>query len=490
MHRYVLTAALVTAAVVLLATAAGQASGGSATSLYIVQFAGKPLATYTGGVPGFDATAPAKGERIDTHTDNAKGYSHHLANRQDAVLATAGVSAAKTVYTYTTALNGAAIQLTEQQAAKLAGTPGVVMVWKDTIQTIQTAPTATAPPGPHGPPGPPAAEPQPPTPEFLGLTGQKGVWKKQFHEASHAGEGIIIADLDTGFWPENPSFAALPGQRPDDAKIAAKFHGTCDTGGESPVTCNNKVLGARWYNASHLDTANPGEFSSPRDYDGHGSHTASTAAGDPVEGIINGGSVGPLEDMAPAARLSIYKVLYENAANTQASGSTADIVAAINDAVNDGADIINFSIGDNVDGFGADELAFLNAAAAGVFVSAAAGNAGPGASTIDNAMPWETTVAAGTFDEGYSTTVTLGNGASYTGVGLGAAVPSSPLLDSVDAGKAGADPLQVELCFSGTLDPAKVAGKIVLCRRGTNARIDKSLAVKQAGGVGMILYNV
>ena len=93
-------------------------------------------------------------------------------------------------------------------------------------------------------------------------------------------------------------------------------------------------------------------------------------------------------------------------------------------------------------------------------------------------------------------TVTLGNGAVYTGVGLGAAVPSSPLILSTNAGLAGADPAAVSLCFSSgwagapQLDPAKVAGKIVQCDRGVNDRVDKSLAVKEAGGVGMILTNV
>ena len=472
MHRGLWSVALLIAAgVVLFATAAGQAGGVSAESLYIVQFAGQPLATYAGGVSGFAATTPAKGHRINTHTANAAGYSSYLAGRQHVVLANAGIAADKVVYSYTTALNGMAVELTSKQAATLAGTPGVLGVWQNRIQTIQTAP-------------------QPPTPAFLGLTGANGVWQKQFGGDAHAGQGIIIGDIDTGFWPENPSFAALPEPRADDAIIAAKFHGICDTSGEDPVTCNNKVIGARFYDSAGLSTVNPGEFSSPRDFDGHGSHTASTAAGDPVEGTINGADVGPLEGMAPAARLSIYKVLYENASDTTAQGSEADIVAAINQAIEDGVDVINFSVGDNVDTFGPEELAFLNAAASGVFVSAAAGNAGPGASTVDNAMPWETTVAAGSFDQSFPKTVTLGNGATYTGVGRGAGVGSSPLIDSVDAGASGADPTAVELCFSGgNLDPAKVAGKIVLCKRGLNARIDKSLAVEEAGGVGMILYN-
>ena len=247
---------------------------------------------------------------------------------------------------------------------------------------------------------------------------------------AQAGAGVIIGDIDTGFWPENPSFAAFSGDGPKAGEIQKKFHGICDTSGEDPVTCNNKVIGARYFDAAGLSHANPGEFTSPRDYDGHGSHTASTAAGQPVEATIKGSDAGPLEGMAPAARLSIYKVLYENATNTQSTGGSVDIVAAINDAVNDGVDVINYSVGDNVDTFGPEEFAFLNAAAAGVFVSAAAGNAGPGAGTVDSAMPWETTVAAGTFDRQWQKTVTLGNGTTYHGVGVGPAVPSSPLIDS------------------------------------------------------------
>ena len=498
MRRYLLPVALLAAAAgVLLVAAAGQASGRSSTSLYIVQFAGKPLATYSGGVRGFRATRPVKGARINTHTFNANRYRNYLTNRQHTVLSRSGI-VSRPVYRFTTVLNGVVLTMTAQQASKLRGTPGVAMVEKNRIFTIKTSSgnKPDAPQASHGPPGSPDSGPQPPTPAFLGLTGADGVWQKQFGGDTEAGAGVIVGDIDTGFWPENPSFAAFPGQGPAAGIIKKKFHGTCDTTGEDPVSCNNKVIGARYFDAAGLSTANPGEFTSPRDYDGHGSHTASTAAGQPVQATINGSDAGPLEGMAPGARLSIYKVLYENAANTQASGSSADINAAVEAAVNDGVDVINFSIGDNVDTFGSTEFAFLNAAAAGVFVSAAAGNAGPGASTIDNAMPWETTDAAGTFDESFPMTVTLGNGSSYQGVGRGSGVGSSPLIDSVNAGVSGANPINVELCFStasngGTpaLDPTKVAGKIVLCKRGTNARVDKGLAVKEAGGVGMILYN-
>src|SRR5205085_125445 len=92
-------------------------------------------------------------------------------------------------------------------------------------------------------------------------------------------------------------------------------------------------------------------------------------------------------------------------------------------------------------------------------------------------------------DRGAAKSVTLGNGKTYTGVGQGPAVPDAPLVDSVNAGLAGAEAERVELCYPGALDPAKVKGRIVLCRRGVNPRTDKSIAVRDAGGVGMVLYN-
>lgn len=425
--------------------------------LYIVQMVGDPLATAA-------ATKPVPGHKLDARSSTARAYKSQLKSKQDKALSRAKVTSSKVVYHYDTALNGVAVNLTAQQATTLAKDPSVLNMWKNQIVSVAT----------------------PPTPKFLGLTGNGGVWKQQFGSDTNAGNGIIIGDLDTGYWPESPSFAALHEPRSDDATIAAKWQGICDP----QVTCNNKVIGARWYDSGGLASVNPGEHHSPRDYDGHGSHTASTAAGNHIQNAtINGANVGDLAGMAPGARLAVYKVLYENAINTSAQGSGADIVAAIGDAITDGVDVINYSIGDDDDNFSAVELAFLNAAAAGVFVSAAAGNAGPGPGTVDNAMPWEATVAAGTFDQSYSKSVTLGDGSTYTGVGVGPAVPSAPLIDSVDAGLSGANAGLVELCFSGTLDPAKVAGKEVLCRRGSNARTDKSKAVQLAGGVGMILYN-
>src|SRR5206468_3899657 len=166
-----------------------------------------------------------------------------------------------------------------------------------------------------------------------------------------------------------------------------------------------------------------GEFHSPRDYDGHGSHTASTAAGDyGVPMTVDGKDFGKFSGVAPAARVAMYKALWHKADGT-ASGNNSDINKAIDEAVGDGVDV---------------------------------------------------------------------------GIGLGSAVPSSPLVLSTDAALSGADATSARLCFSktwdpahpeGFLDPAKVAGKIVVCDRGTSDRVDKSKAVKEAGGVGMVLAN-
>jgi hypothetical protein len=201
--------------------------------------------------------------------------------------------------------------------------------------------------------------------------------------------------------------------------------------------------------------------------------------------------------MAPRAHIATYKVCWSTVDGATASCVTSDSVAAIEDATADGVDVINFSISGSTTSFTDPvAIAFLNAAAVGVFVSASAGNTGPGASTVNHNSPWVTTVAAGTHDRAYVSSVTLGNGATYDGVSNGTGTPSLPLIQSTAAGLPGANAEQVRLCYStvdtgGTpvLDPAKVAGKIVLCDRGVTARVNKSLAVQQAGGLGVILAN-
>ncbi|GAA1504322.1 hypothetical protein GCM10009827_017000 [Dactylosporangium maewongense] len=423
-------------------------SGKAASSaLYIVQLEGDPAG----------------------RQESARGAIR--AGRAD-VLRRAGIR--RTVTVYESAFNGFAAALTPEQKARVERTPGVRHVWPNERRTVDTISTTG----------------------FLGLDGPAGAWAKHFGDPSRAGEGMIIGVIDTGFWPESPSLAPLPEPRPDQAVIDKKWArgGTdkCDEGtgtAQQRITCNNKVIGARFYDGGGFGGWES-EFHSPRDYDGHGTHTATTAAGLPdVPATINGDPVGTISGMAPAARIAVYKALWRQS-DGEGSGGTVDLLDAVDDAVSDGVDVINYSVSGSesliVDPV---ELAFYNAAAAGVFVATSAGNSGPDESTVAHNAPWVTTVAASSHDRGADKSVTLGDGKTYTGAGQGPAVPSAPLVDSVKAGLKTADAEKVELCDPGTLDPALVKGKIVLCKRGVNPRTDKSIAVRDAGGVGMVLYN-
>jgi hypothetical protein len=455
-------AIVATAAFAAASSVGAQAAPAGAAELYLVQTISQPLANNA-------STKPAAGQKVNAHSAKAQQLLAQLHNEHDAALRASHVNTSKKVASFGVTFNGFAARLTSAEAARLKGTKGVLQVWKNEILHADTVTTR----------------------DFLGLTGTNGVWNKQFQGDAHAGEGMIIGDIDSGIWPESQSFAALAEPRPDAATIAAKWHGTCDAGTEAPIACNNKLIGARWYNMS--GNAADIEFMSPRDFNGHGSHTASTAAGNfGVAASINGFDLGTASGMAPAARVAAYKVLWQTTAG-QASGGTVDIVAAIEDAVSDGVDVINYSIsGSRLYDVDPVELAFLNAAAAGVFVSTSAGNEGDtdGASSVAHNAPWTTTVAASTHNRGATKTVTLGNGTSISGPGaIPPAVGSSPLILSTAAGLAGANATQVRLCFLDVLDPALVTGKIVICDRGSNARVEKSKAVKQAGGVGMILAN-
>ena len=222
-------------------------------------------------------------------------------------------------------------------------------------------------------------------------------------------------------------------------------------------------------------------YDSARDDGGHGTHTASTAAGNGgVFATVLGTDRGEISGIAPRAHVVAYKGL------GYLGGYTSDLAAAIDQAVLDGVDVINYSIGGGANTPGADEIAFLFADAAGVFVATSAGNSGPGAATMGNpgTMPWMTTVGASTQSRFFQGTVVLGDGAELAGASITPGVAASPLVDAEIATVDGDD-----RCIPFTLDPGVVAGKIVLCRRGGSARADKSRAVFLAGGAGMVMYN-
>ncbi|GKQ39032.1 hypothetical protein ALMP_55610 [Streptomyces sp. A012304] len=449
---------------------------------YLVQLDDRPVATYS-------KTAPPQGERLNTRSQAVRDYLGHLKREREEVLDEVRGVRPALVYQY--ALNGFAAKLTARQAAEMARTPGVVSVVRNEMlqpavaagtgsATTAAMRTATTTATGH-------SLPVPDTAAFLGLKKRGGLYSKIPGGQRRAGEGLIIGVLDTGIDTNNPSLRALPEPRPDAEVIAKKWKGSCDRGEdvEHQVTCNNKVIGAQYFRAG-LEDPQDTDWASPMDAESHGTHTATTAAGDidvPAT-VPDSGISGRISGLAPAARIAAYKVCWSNGC------PNVDIVAGFDKAVADGVDVINYSIGGgNGDPTtGPVYQAMFNAARAGVFVSASAGNDGPG--TVSNNVPWVATVAASSHDTGYRTTVTLGNGESFDGVGISAlAVKSAPLVDAGKAARAGVDAAQAELCKPDTLDAAKVKGAIVLCERGDNARTDKSAQVKAAGGVGMVLYN-
>lgn len=352
---------------------------------YIVMLKSKSLAAYDGGVKGLPATSPKPGQKLSTTSAAAESYIDHLESEQARVLSTTGVDAEAVTAEYTTVFNGFAAELTGRQVEALRKSPDVLYVWEDETRYADTVST----------------------PDYLGLRGPGGVWEEQFGGPDNAGSGIVVGVIDTGIWPENPSFAPLPG----DPAPPATWKGTCDSGADTPednVTCNSKVIGARYY-ANGTNTSY--DFVSPRDTNGHGSHTAGTAAGnDDVAMSVFGTDMGLGSGMAPGAQIAVYKALWQTA-DGRGSGSTANLLSAVDDAVADGVDVINYSVSGSrqyvVDSI---ELAFLDAADAGVFVSASAGNEGDvdGPGSVAHNSPWVMTVAASTHDRNNSKYVELG----------------------------------------------------------------------------------
>ncbi len=462
------------------ASAAPAAPVASSEGVYIVQMLDNPTASYDGRIAGYKATKPAAGKKFDSTTSEARKYAAYLVASHDAALGKVG--GANRLYDYRWTFNGFAAKLTGAQAQGLAKLPGVVAVTKQQLVKTDTSST----------------------PSFLGLNDEakRGLWTKA--GGNLKGEGVIIGIVDSGIWPESLSFT----DRVDsNGRPAAKgflayqqipgWHGKCVPGeGFNASMCNQKLIGAQYFNAAWGGNAGIADeaFASPRDFGGHGTHTASTAGGNAnVPTTQDAAPFGSVSGIAPRARIAAYKALWETP--TGGSGFNSDLVAAIDQAVADGVDVINYSVSGTSTNF-ADpvEIAFLFAADAGVFVAASAGNSGPTTSTVAHPSPWTTTVAAGTHNRNGTGSVTLGNGATYSGASFAGKTGPAPLIDATAAGVDGADPTQLGLCYGAadgavTLDPAKVTGKIVVCKRGVTARVNKSLAVKEAGGIGMILYN-
>ena len=424
---------------------------------YIVVMEGLPLVAYEGDIAGMPATKANNGNQINVNSANAKKYEAHLRAEHNKALKSVGGTREDKLYSYTVSLNGFAAVLTAEQAEEMAKRDGVVKVMDDVMRYADTDSSPT----------------------FLGLTDNGGAWMTGMD-----GEGVVVGIIDSGIWPEHPSFAD-DGTFPtapvtlDDSRPNCEFGNTAHNSNDVAFECNDKLIGAR----QMLDTyraligAAPDEYDSARDDNGHGTHTASTSAGNAdVAASMYGISRGTVSGIAPRAHIIAYKGLGD------LGGFTSDLAAAIDQAVADGVDVINYSIGGGAAEPGGDEIAFLFAANAGVHVATSAGNSGSGAATLGNpgTMPWMTTVGASTQSRFFQGTLILGDGTEIAGASITSGVGSATLVDAEDHGG--------DLCVPGSLDPGAVAGNIVLCRRGAIARAAKSQAVAMAGGVGTILY--
>jgi len=437
---------------------------GDALVSVIVKLSDAPLAAYAGDLPGLPATSPSLtgARRLDPAAAASRQYLAYLDRRQGAFASrmAAAIPKARLAARYRYVFGGAAVVLPESQIPHLAALPGVVRVQRDELHYADTDRS----------------------PAFIGAD---VIWQALAADPAlgDGGQGVIVGVIDTGIWPEHPSFA-------DDGSYPpppARWHGTCEEPHDSslPIVCNHKLIGAR----ESLDVykfffrLNPGEFDSARDNEGHGTHTASTAAGNAgVPAQIFGQPRGTISGIAPRAYVAAYKALGNK------GGFGADLVAAIDQAVADGVDVINYSVGSlgsPPDPYGqADALAFLDAYRAGVFVSVSAGNNGPAAGTVSSPAnaPWVMSVGASTTDRRFTGQFKLhaaGEELTLAGVSVTGGVSGKPVINAATLNDVRCErPL-----------PAVVSGTIVLCQRGVNARVEKSANVLAGGGAGMVLYN-
>ncbi len=446
-------------------TAEPGAASAKADSTYIVLLDDDPVVAYDGDTPGLAPTAPPPGEPVDTDAPAVEEYVDHVQAEQDEILGAVGSSPDAKLASYEYAATGFAANLTGAQAEAIRQQPGVKFVVKDTVRQVHTDASPT----------------------FLGLTDKAGPWASGL-----TGENVVVGMIDTGIWPEHPSFADDGSYRPltqdEFAGQGCDFGNTAFNPNDAPFTCNNKLLAAKSYGrVFHGGTGvglAPGSYLSARDENGHGSHTTSTAAGNQgVPASVLGAQYGTVSGIAPRARISVYKACWSTSAEA-GSCSTGDLVDAIDAAVADGVDVINYSIGGTATGaIAPDDISFLFANDAGIFVAASAGNTGPPAGTVESpaVIPWLTSVGASTQSRDFRGIVALGNGQIFEGVTITGGIGRVPLVDAADLGNALCDPNRP---FTGD-----IRGKMVLCQRGVVARVAKSQAVAENGGVAMLLFN-
>ncbi|PIN24155.1 Tripeptidyl-peptidase II [Handroanthus impetiginosus] len=377
------------------------------------------------------------------------------------------------LHVYRTVFHGFSAKLTPKQAQELDKKPGVLAVLPDRLLQLHTTRS----------------------PYFLGLASENPAG---LLSESDSGSNVIIGVMDTGIWPERRSFHD-EGLDP----VPSNWRGECVEGQNFTKShCNKKIVGARYftdgYEARKGEINSSEEFKSARDSDGHGTHTASTAAGRAVSNAsLFGYAGGVAAGVAPKARIAVYKICWENGC------MDSDILSAFDKAVEDGVNIISISVGGGAVPYHMDPMAIgaFGAMERGILVSASAGNEGPTKMTVTNVAPWMTTIGASTIDRRFHADLVLENGRLIAGASLysGKPLPEKSFLPLIHGGNASvsfriggkrAGSFSTATCMAESLDENLIRGKIVVCDRGGNARVAKGEVVKKAGGTGVVVVNV
>lgn len=320
------------------------------------------------------------------------------------------------------------------------------------------------------------------TPKFLGLKKHAGLWP-----AAGFGSDVIVGVIDSGVWPESPSFK-------DDGMppVPKRWRGACEVGVEFNAShCNRKLIGARSFSKGvkqyGLNISTIFDYDSPRDFLGHGTYVSSTIAGSRVQnanyfGYAEGTAIG----VAPMARIAMYKIGFYN---DTLEAAAVDVLAGIDQAIDDGVDVMSLSLGFPEAIFDENPVAIGTFAAVrkGIFVACSGGNSGPRPYSILNGAPWITTVGAGTVDRQFAAHVTLGDEElTVTGKSLYPAnlfVFREPIYFGYGS-------RSKEICKGNSTDPRVVAGKYIFCAfdyKG-NVTVSQQLEeVRRTGAAGAII---
>ncbi|XP_065872051.1 cucumisin-like isoform X1 [Euphorbia lathyris] len=350
------------------------------------------------------------------------------------------------LHSFKRTFNGFVAKLYEHQVEKIAGMAGVVSVFPNQKNKLHTTKSW----------------------DFMGFSEQV--------KRSNVESDVIIGVIDTGIWPESQSFNDKGFGPPP-----TKWKGSCQP--SFNFSCNNKLLGAQYYRADGLFGIN--DIESPRDSEGHGTHTASTAVGGLVTGAsLYGLASGTARGGVPSARFATYKVCWSDGC------WDADILAAFDDAIADGVDIISISVGWNSARFYFDDsiaIGAFHAMRKGILTSASAGNDGPDYQTVRNFAPWFVSVAASTMDRKFITKVQLGNNKIYQGTSINTDNPKMfPVIYGGDAPntKGKFNKSVSRFCTRNSLDPSLVKGKIVVCDQLIRGDVPYS-----AGATGILMQD-